>query len=69
MAGGLSPRDQAGIRSAAREAIGAGQLPGAVILVARGPRVVFHEAFGRALTKKLIREIASLPGGQLAAVE
>ena len=28
-----------------------------------------HEAFGRALTKKLIREIASLPGPDLAAAD
>jgi len=28
-----------------------------------------HASFGRALTKKLIREIASVPGGQLAAME
>jgi hypothetical protein len=38
--------------------------PGAFTVVAEG-----HESFGRALTKKLIQEIASLPGGRLAAAE
>ena len=37
---------------------------GALTVVAEG-----HEAFGRALTKKLIQEIAGLPGHQLVAVE
>lgn len=38
--------------------------PGAFTVVAES-----HDSFGRALTKKLIREIAGLPGPQLAAVE
>ena len=38
--------------------------PGAFTVVAEG-----HEAFGRALTKKLIQEIAGCPRGKLAAVE
>ena len=36
--------------------------PGAFTVVAEG-----HEAFGRALTKKLIQEIAGLPGRRIAA--
>jgi hypothetical protein len=38
--------------------------PGAFTVVAES-----HESFGRALTKKLVREIAALPGRQLAAGE
>ena len=38
--------------------------PGAFTVVAEG-----HESFGRSLTKKLIQEIAGLPGPWLAAVE
>jgi len=38
--------------------------PGAFTVVAEG-----HESFGRALTKKLIQEIASLPGRKLASAE
>lgn len=38
--------------------------PGAFTVVAEG-----HEAFGRALTRKLIQEIAGLPGRRLAAAE
>lgn len=38
--------------------------PGAFTVVAEG-----HEAFGRALTKKLIQEIAGLPVGRLAAAQ
>ncbi len=38
--------------------------PGSFTIVAEG-----HEAFGRAMTKKLIQEIAGLPAPQLAAVE
>jgi len=38
--------------------------PGAFTVVAEG-----HESFGRSLTKKLIQEIAGLPGPSLAAAE
>ena len=38
--------------------------PGSFTIVAEG-----HEAFGRAMTKKLIQEIAGLPAPQLAAAE
>ena len=38
--------------------------PGAFTVVAEG-----HESFGRSLTKKLIQEIAGLPGKSLAAAE
>ena len=38
--------------------------PGAFTVVAEG-----HESFGRSLTKKLIQEIAGLPGPRLAAAE
>lgn len=38
--------------------------PGSFTVVAEG-----HETFGRALTKKLIQEIAGLPRGRFAAVE
>ena len=38
--------------------------PGSFTIVAEG-----HESFGRSLTKKLIQEIAGLPGPQIAAVE
>lgn len=38
--------------------------PGSFTVVAEG-----HEAFGRSLTKKLIQEIAGLPGYRLAAAE
>jgi len=38
--------------------------PGSFTVVAEG-----HEAFGRALTKKLIQEIAGLPGPSVAAAE
>ncbi len=33
------------IRRAVREAIQAGQTPGAVVLVGRGDEILFHEAF------------------------
>jgi len=36
------------IRAAVHEAIAARQIPGAVVLVARGRGIVYHEAFGRA---------------------
>jgi uncharacterized protein YbbC (DUF1343 family) len=46
---GLGRAAEKGLAEAARGAIARGEVPGAVILVATGGRVVYHEAFGHAM--------------------